>query len=134
MPTSQALHLSRRLSRHPYFRPHPELIPHRGPAPRGPQETSDRWCAVIRRRHCTGAESLPWCSVTPVLIERAELTGVLLCPLVTAALAKSSLSAWDPTIYNAMTDCCEQHQTIQMTECIEYVVLFRCMFWGQTGY
>ena len=28
----------------PYLRPHPGLIPHRGPAPRGPQEvTSDRW-------------------------------------------------------------------------------------------
>ena len=28
----------------PHLRPHPTLIPHRGPAPRGPQEvTSDRW-------------------------------------------------------------------------------------------
>ena len=35
------------------LRPHPRLIPHRDPAPRGPQEeTSDRWWAIIRRIHC----------------------------------------------------------------------------------
>ena len=38
--------------------PHARLVPHRGPAPRGPQEeTSNRWWAAIRRRHCTAAES-----------------------------------------------------------------------------
>ena len=46
----------------PHIRPHPGLIPHRGPIPRGPQEvTSDRWWAAIRRRHCTAAESVRWC-------------------------------------------------------------------------
>ena len=54
------------LARHPYLWPHPSLIPQRGPATKGPQEeTSDRWWAAIRRRHCTAAESLRWCSVVP---------------------------------------------------------------------
>ena len=45
--TSEAL-LPRRSSRHSYPRPHPRLIPHRGPAARGPQdETSGRWRAAI---------------------------------------------------------------------------------------
>ena len=71
-PTSEAL---RRSSRHSYFRPHPRLIPHRGPAPRGPQEErSDRWWAAIRRRHCTAAESVRWCWVMPVLIEHTQDT------------------------------------------------------------
>ena len=64
-----------RPQRHPYFRPHPGHIPHRGPAPRGPQEvTSHSWWAAIRRRHCTAAESLWWCSVTPVLIQHTQDT------------------------------------------------------------
>ena len=43
VPTSEALPPFR-VSRHPHFRSHPRLNPHRGPAPKGPQEeTSDRW-------------------------------------------------------------------------------------------
>ena len=43
VPTSEAL-LPRRSSRHPPPSATPRAIPHRGPAPRGPQEeTSDRW-------------------------------------------------------------------------------------------
>ena len=53
---------------------HTRLIPHRGPAPRGPQETSDRWRAAIRRRHCTAAESLRWCSEVPVLFQHTQDT------------------------------------------------------------
>ena len=53
---------------------HTRLIPHRGPAPRGPQETSHRWRAAIRRRHCTAAESLRWCSVVPVLFQHTQDT------------------------------------------------------------
>ena len=35
------------LSKHPYFQPHPGLIPHCNPIPRGPQEEmSDCWWAV----------------------------------------------------------------------------------------
>ena len=37
----------------PHLRPHPRLISHRGPAHTGPQETSDRRWAAIRRGHCT---------------------------------------------------------------------------------
>ena len=70
------LHCSRAARRGiPHIRPHPGLIPHRDPAPRGPQEvTSDRWWAAIRRRHCTAAESVRWCSVMPVLIEHTQDT------------------------------------------------------------
>ena len=57
VPISDAL-LPCRSSWHSNLWPHPRLVPHRGPAPRGPQEeTSNRWWAVIRRRHCTAAES-----------------------------------------------------------------------------
>ena len=51
VPTLEAL-LPRRSSRRPHLRPHPRLIPHRGPAHRGPQEvTSGHWWATIRTRH-----------------------------------------------------------------------------------
>ena len=37
--------------------------------------SSDRWWAgAIRKRHCTAAESLQWCSVVPVLIEHTRDT------------------------------------------------------------
>ena len=55
-----------------------------------PQEvTSDCWWAAIRRRNCTAAESLPWCSVMPVLIEHTRDSMPPLCPLLTTMLAKS---------------------------------------------
>ena len=72
VPTSEGP-LPLRSSRRSYFRPHPRLIPHRGPAPRGSQEeTSDFSWAVIRRRHCSAAESLSWCSVVPALIQQTQ--------------------------------------------------------------
>ena len=59
----------------PHLWPYPGLIPRCSPAPRGPQEeTSDHWWAAIRRRHCTAAKSLQWCSVMPVLIEHMQDT------------------------------------------------------------
>ena len=69
------------------------VIPHRGPTPSGPQEvTSDRWWTTTRRRHCTAAESLRWCSaVVPVLIKHYA-GHHLLCPLLTTMLAKSPRS------------------------------------------
>ena len=74
VPTSEAL-LPRRSSRRSHFRPHPGLFRHGGSAPRGPQEeTSDCWWAVIRRRHCTAAESLPLRSIVPVLIQHTQDT------------------------------------------------------------
>ena len=47
---------------------------HNGPTHRGPQEMSEHWGAAIRRRHCTAAESLWWCSVVLVLIEHMQVT------------------------------------------------------------
>ena len=43
--TSEAF-LPRRSSRHPYRRRRPRLIPHRGPAPRGPQEVTSVRCGL----------------------------------------------------------------------------------------
>ena len=59
----------------PHLQPHPGLILHCSPAPRGPQEEmSDRWWAAIQRKHCTAAASLQWCSAVPVLIEHTQDT------------------------------------------------------------
>ena len=69
----------------PHLQPHPGLILHCGPAPRGPQEEmSDRWWAAIRRKHCTAAS---------VVFSSACSDGTyaghhLLCPLLTTMLAK----------------------------------------------
>ena len=50
-----------------YFWPHPRLVLHCSPIPRGLQEgMSDHWWAAIRRTHCIAAKSLWWCSVVPV--------------------------------------------------------------------
>ena len=87
VPTSEAL-LPLRSSRRPHLRPHPRLIPHRGPAHRGPQEvTSGRWWAAIRRRHSAAVESLRWCSLMPVLIQHTQ--GITCCaPLLSTVLGK----------------------------------------------
>ena len=84
-----------RSSRHPYLRPHPRLIPHHGPAPKGPhEETSDRWWAACPK------ETLHCCRVTSVVFRSAcsdwTYTGHhLLCPLLTTVLAKSrSQTEW----------------------------------------
>ena len=88
VPTSETLPPFR-VYRHSHFRPHPRLNPHRGPAPKGPQkEASDRWWAAIRRKHCTAAESLRWCSLVPVRIQHAQ-DDTSLCPLLTTMFAKS---------------------------------------------
>ena len=86
--TSEVL-LPCRSSRHSYFRPHPRLIPHRGPAARGPQEeTSGRWRAATGRRH-----SIHCCRVTSVVFSDACSDSAyaghhVLCPLLTTMLAK----------------------------------------------
>ena len=66
------------------------LVPTSLPPPKGPhEETSDRWWAAIRRRHCTAAESLRWCSTVPDRIHSTYARHPLLCPFLTIMLAKS---------------------------------------------
>ena len=65
--------------------PHPRLIPHCGPAPRGPQESYLAGCHPKETLHC--------CWVTLVVFSNAcsdlAYTGhPLLCPLLTTVLAK----------------------------------------------
>ena len=70
---------------HPHLRP----IPHCGPAEGDPQELmSDRWKATIWKRHYTAAESLPWYSVKPVLMQHTPAAN-LLCLLLPTMLLKS---------------------------------------------
>ena len=87
MPTSEAL--LPRHSSHPYLRPHPRIIPHRGPAPTGPQEKTVR--SLVG---CHPKETLHCCWVTSVMFSSAcsDWTYAghhVLCPLLTTMLAKS---------------------------------------------
>ena len=73
--------------RHPYLWPHPGLIPHCSPAPRGSREKSDhRWAAYLKGTlHC--------CWVTSMVFSSAcsdwTYTGHhLLCPLLMTMLTK----------------------------------------------
>ena len=86
VPTSEAL-FPCRPSQHPYLWPHPGFIPHRGPAPRGPQEKSDYWWAAYPK------ETLHRCWVTLVVFRSAcsdwTYAGhCLLCPLLMTMLTK----------------------------------------------
>ena len=75
------------LSWHPYLQPHPRLILHYSPAPRGPQEEESYLVG------CHPKDTLHCCRVTLAVFSNAcsdlAYTGhPLLCPLLTTVLAK----------------------------------------------